>query len=172
MDWPFFLGEHICLSRWMWNLPLLIVLTSSSLRWSAVLGAQYASTVVLLCRDLPLSVLTVFLFFFFFGHVRPNSSRRGQETNPIFVLFFIDNKSASHFPWQFAGVGPLGPCPPSVRFLSLRRRYAVDLVHLPGPGRVQGATLQQPVDDVGARLPVLVSEQGVHKGVTGCFAVS
>lgn len=43
---------------------------------------------------------------------------------------------------------------------------------MPGPGCVQGATLQQPVDDVGTRLLVLVSEQGVHKGVAGCLTVS
>ncbi len=55
---------------------------------------------------------------------------------------------------------------------SLRCRYAVALTLLPRPGRVQGATLQQPVDDVSARLLVLVSEQGVHEGVTGCLAVS
>lgn len=61
--------------------------------------------------------------------------------------------------------------PSAVRSLSLCRRYAVALVRLPGPGRVQGATLQHPVDDVGARLLVLVPEQGVHKGVAGCLAV-
>lgn len=65
MNWPFFLGEHICLPRWMWNLPLLNVLTASSLHWSAVLGTQYASTVVFLCGDLPLSVVTLFFSFFF-----------------------------------------------------------------------------------------------------------
>ncbi len=167
MNWPFFLGEHICLSRWMWNLLFLIVLTTSSLHWSAVLGAQNASTVVLLCRDLPLSVLT---FLFFFGHVRPNSSRRGQEP-PIFVLFFIDDKSASYFP-DSCQVNPQTVSNDQPRSLSLCRRYAVALVLVPAPGRVQGATLQQPVDDVSARLLVLVSEQGVHEGVAGCLAVS
>lgn len=39
----------------------------------------------------------LYWLFSFFGHVRPNSSRRGQEP-PIFVLFFIDDKSASYFP--------------------------------------------------------------------------
>lgn len=92
MNWHFFLAEHICLSRWMWNLPLVIVLTTSSLHWSVVLGTQYASTVVFLCSDVPLSVVT----FFFFGHARPNSRRHGQE-QPIFVLFFVNDKSASYF---------------------------------------------------------------------------
>lgn len=46
-----------------------VVLKASSLHLSAVLSTQYASTVVFLCRDLPLSVV----FYV------PNSSRRGQE---------------------------------------------------------------------------------------------
>lgn len=103
------------------------------------------------------------------GHVRLNSSRHGQE-QPILFFFFIDNKSTLHFPDSCQVI--TSDSVPSVRSPSLRRRYAVALVLVPGPGRVQGATLQQPVDDVSARLLVLVSEQGVHEGVAGCLAVS
>lgn len=64
------------------------------------------------------------------------------------------------------------PRPNPTHWPSLCRWYAVNLVVLAGPGRVQRAALQQPVDDIGARLLVLVSEQGVHKRVTGGLAVS
>lgn len=100
MYWPFFLGEHICLSRWMWNLPLLTVLTTSSLHWSAVLGTQYASTVVLLCRGLPLSVVTYFLLFSFFSFFSSMSDQIQADVNRkqlTFVAFFVNDKS-SYFP--------------------------------------------------------------------------
>lgn len=103
------------------------------------------------------------------GHVRLNSSRHGQEQpilfsssltiNQLYISLTVARSSPQTVSHQSA--------PPS-----LRRRYAVALVLVPGPGRVQGATLQQPVDDVSARLLVLVSEQGVHEGVAGCLAVS
>lgn len=38
-------------------------------------------------------------------------------------------------------------------------------------GRVDGRTLEEPVDDVGASLPVLVPEQGVDEGVACRLAV-
>ena len=57
--------------------------------------------------------------------------------------------------------------------LSLRCLYAVAgvLVASSSSRGVEGAPLQQPVDDVAARLPVLVSEQGVHEGVARRLAV-
>lgn len=108
------------------------------------------------------------------GHVRLDPSRRGEEPPVLFSSSLTLNQL-----YGSAARSALTPCsvslptpPPHHPPPSLRRWYAVNLVVLAGPGRVQRAALQQPVDDVRARLLVLVSEQGVHKRVAGRLAVS
>lgn len=75
----------------MWNLPCLIVLSTSSMHWSAVLGTQYAS--IVLRRDLPLFVVTSS----FMGECQ-TKFKQTQTGTAYFVLFFIDNKSTLCFP--------------------------------------------------------------------------
>lgn len=119
-------------------------------------------------------------FLIYEGHVRLDSSRRGEEPPVLFSSSLTINQlygsaRAARSTLTPCPVGPPPRPPPPknpARSPSLRRRYAVDLVVLAGPGRVQRAALQQPIDDISARLLVLVSEQGVHEGVTGRLAVS
>lgn len=65
----------------------------------------------------------------------------------------------------------LHPVHPSHPSLGRGDPAAVVVDVLPAAGCVQGAAFQQPVDDVGARLLVLVAEQRVDEGVTGRLAV-
>lgn len=120
------------------------------------------------------------------GHVRLDSSRRGEEppvlsSSSLTINLLYGSVRAAR--------STLTPCPfilqhthahtythrhPSnpTHWPSLRRWYAVDSVVLDVPGRVQRAALQQPIDNISARLLVLVSEQGVHERVAGGLAVS
>lgn len=106
--------------------------------------------------------------FFFLG--MSNQIQADVDRNNQYLFSSSSTINQPHISLTVAGSTPQTV---SVRSLSLRGSwYAVDLVLVPAPRRVQGATLQQPVDDVSARLLVLVSEQGVHEGVAGCLAVS
>lgn len=116
------------------------------------------------------------------GHVRLDSSRHGEEPPVLFSSSLTLNQlygsvKAARSTLTLCPISLPPPCsspsPPNpTHWPSLCRWYAVNLVVLAEPRRIQRAALQQPVDDISARLLVLVSEQGVHKRVTGRLAVS